>query len=520
MEPIRITEPGTNPAYRMIEATTANTLSHERLKTSRPLLPVTIGHLTLLVLGIASTSLYFWGRDLHRFTQWLAAYIALFVGQLALYVVACYVVERRPRSATRAATLVTLALVVFFAAASRVVLSPQRPYLSSDVYRYVWDGHVQAEGINPYRYVPGADTLRGLRDDKIYPNINREDKQWRSPYPPAAQLVFLGIARIAPMSVTAYKFAMSSFDLLTILLLMLVLARSGIDPARAIIFAWHPLVIFESAHSGHLDAVYVAFLALALLGWTTRADAITGAGLGLASLVKFYPVLLLPAFLLANPSSPPALLPGQNVGPTPSRFWRLVGRVVHQRNLVMIIAFAATVTLAYAASGAEGISSFWSLRGYAEEEGFVQSGARYALLTLARRLVSIPTNVFLVFAAACLIAAGVRQFTRRKRSAADVARGALTLIGTYLLVTTPRYAWYYVWLVPFLCFAPRLGWFYLSCGAVLLYLVWYTPLDYPGVPAWLGAGIYLPTLAWLVWEGINSRRSPDNNKEKIENSQT
>lgn len=496
----------------MIEATTANALSHERFKTSRALRPVAVVPLTILILGIASTSLYFWGRDLHRFTQWLAAYIALFVSQLALYVVACYVVERRSRCSTRAATLVTLALIIFFAAASRVVLAPQRPYLSSDVYRYVWDGHVQAEGINPYRYVPEADELSGLRDDRIYPNINREDKQWRSPYPPVAQLVFLGIARIAPMSVTAAKFAISSFDLLTILLLMLALARSGIDPARAIIFAWHPLVIFEGAHSGHLEAVYVAFLALALFAWAMRADAITGAGLGLASLVKFYPVLLLPVFLLANPGRQRGLSPRQNDEPPPTTVSRLAGRVVHKRNLVIIIAFGATVILAYAAYGGEGINAFWSLRSYVEEEGFVQSGARYSLLGLARRLVSIPTNVFLVFAAACLMAVAVLQFMRVKRNAADVARGALTLIGTYLLVTTPRYAWYYVWLVPFLCFAPRLGWFYLSCGSVLLYLVWYTPLVYPGVPAWLGAGIYLPTLAWLAWEGINPRLSPDNNK--------
>ena len=48
----------------------------------------------LFVLGAASTSLYFWGRDLHRFTQWLAAYIGLFIGQLALYLLATYVVLR------------------------------------------------------------------------------------------------------------------------------------------------------------------------------------------------------------------------------------------------------------------------------------------------------------------------------------------------------------------------------------------------------------------------------------------
>src|SRR6185369_17748567 len=106
-----------------------------------------------------------------------------------------------------------------------------------------------------------------------------------------------------PMSVTTMKAMMASFDLLTMLLLMLVLSRSGLDPARAIIFAWHPLLIFEGAHSGHIEAVFIAFLALALFAWSRRNDALTGVALALATLVKFYPVLLLPAFLIARPDS-------------------------------------------------------------------------------------------------------------------------------------------------------------------------------------------------------------------------
>ena len=483
----------------MIDTTSAGTLGQARLQNPRTAPSAAFVPAAVFVLGAASTSLYFWGRDLHRFTQWIAAYIGLFIGQLALYLIACYVVHRWSARAARAAAWVTVGLVITFAAVSRAVLVPQRPYLSSDVYRYVWDGHVQAAGINPYRYVPEADELAGLRDDRIYPNINREDKQWRSPYPPVAQVVFLAIARISPMSVTAFKAAMSLFDLLTVLLLMLVLARCGIDPARAIIFAWHPLVIFEGAHSGHIEAAYIAFLALALLVWTSRGRALTGIPLALATLVKFYPALLLPVFLVATPATGAAPA-HQREKSTRSTLSRFAGRVIHKGNLAMVGAFGATVLLAYAPYlGAAG-NSFWFLRGYVEEEGFVQSGDRYFLLDAVRKLVSISTNVFLVFGAVCLIAVAVWWLLKVKRDASDVARGALTLIGTYLLLTTPRYAWYYVWLLPFLCFAPRLGWLYLTCASMLLYLVWYTPLVYPEVPLWLGASIYVPTLAWLAWE--------------------
>ena len=49
------------------------------------------------------------------------------------------------------------------------------PYLSTDIYRYIWDGRVQAAGINPYRYMPIAPELSHLRDAAIFPNINRPD---------------------------------------------------------------------------------------------------------------------------------------------------------------------------------------------------------------------------------------------------------------------------------------------------------------------------------------------------------
>ena len=482
----------------MIDATTANTLSRSPARALRA--AVAVVPLTLVVLGTASASLYFWGRDLHRFTQWIAAYIGLFIAQLALYVLALYAVQRWSDRSSRAAKWTTVVLVIFFAGSYRAVLVPQRPYLSSDVYRYVWDGRVQASGINPYRYVPDAAELSALRDDKIFPNVNREDRNWFSPYPPAAQVVFLAVARIRPLSVTAFKAAMSFFDLITVVLLMLVLARSGLDPARAIIFAWHPLSVFESAHSGHIEAVYIAFLALALLAWSHRKDVLNGFSLALATLVKFYPVLLLPVFLVSTQQMGTADEARRTDESAIARFSQFVSRVINKRNLAIFATFAATSVLVYAPYLSAGGNLFAFVRGYVEEEGFVRSGARYFLLEALRKVVSIPTDVFLICTLAGMLAVAGWWVLRVKRNAVDVARGAAALIGTYLLLTTPRYAWYYVWLIPFLCFAPRLGWLYLSCASVLLYFVWYTPLVYPEIPLWLGAAIFGPSMAMLCWD--------------------
>lgn len=462
-------------------------------QASSPLLQVAVP-LALLALGAGSAWLYFWGRDLHRFTQWIAAYIYLFIGQLAFYVVAILIVLRWSNKATRVAKWTTIGLIIFFAGLFRAVLIPQRPYLSADVYRYIWDGRVQTAGINPYRYVPSDPELAGLRDGAIYPNITNEDQRWYSPYPPVAQIIFWSVSLARPMSVTAFKAAMSSFDLITLLLVMLVLARSGIDPARAIIFAWHPLVIFEGAHSGHIEAVLMAFLMMALLAWSREKYIASGISLALATLVKFYPLLVLPAFLIFK---------SNNVDRDPKRLPRsMLAGLFQQKNLLILGSFIATVLIAYSPYQSARGNLFGFLRGYIQEEGFVQTGTRYFLLDALRLVASIPTPVFLILAAAGLIWVLIWALTRVKKSATDVAAGAMMLIGTYLLLTTPRYAWYYAWLIPFLCFSPRPAWLYLSCASVLLYLVWYTPFVYPEVPLWVGASIYIPTLAWLIWERL------------------
>src|SRR5512146_2483079 len=66
--------------------------------------------------------------------------------------------------------------ILVVAALLRLPLLLAPPYLSNDVYRYVWDGRVQAAGVNPYRYVPAAAALEALRDDRIYPEINRRER--------------------------------------------------------------------------------------------------------------------------------------------------------------------------------------------------------------------------------------------------------------------------------------------------------------------------------------------------------
>lgn len=101
-----------------------------------------------------------------------------------------------------------------------VVVAP--PFLSSDIYRYVWDGRVLAAGINPYRYIPTDPHLAALRDAKVFPEINRANYA-PTIYPPAAEAIFFAVVRIGG-SVTVMKAAMVAYidDYALMMLVVLV----------------------------------------------------------------------------------------------------------------------------------------------------------------------------------------------------------------------------------------------------------------------------------------------------------
>jgi alpha-1,6-mannosyltransferase len=454
----------------------------------------------VVVIGIALAWSYHWSGYLHRFTQGISLYIGVYIVQFTLYLVACYAVLRTARYRSKRATLALVGAVIAFSAVFHVQLAVQPPYLSTDAYRYIWDGRVQAHGINPFRYIPDAAELAPLRDDKIFPNINRADYA-PTPYPPAAQMIYLAVYLICPLSVTAFKLAVSLFDMVTILAVVAVLLKFRMDPARAIIFAWHPLLMWEGAHSGHVDPAFIACLALAMLAWTYRKPTLTGVALASATLIKLYPMMLLPVFLLD-----PADLQGGRE-PEVHRSWSLSSTAARIRAVVFnrgslrtIAAFITVIILCYLPYMTVGSGVFGYLTGYFEEEGFVDSGGRYFPLALIRKLIPLPTTAYTVAAALVLGAVALWWLVRQKRDARDIAIGALALIGSYLLLTTPRYPWYYCWIVPFLCFVPRAGWLYMSGATVLLYTLWFIPNQYPNLPLWLGAAMYIPTVALLVWE--------------------
>ncbi|HLK17950.1 MAG TPA: hypothetical protein VKT81_03305, partial [Bryobacteraceae bacterium] len=67
------------------------------------------------------------------------------------------------------------------------------PGSDDDIHRYLWDGHVQRLGYNPYLVVPSDPAIAGLHTPETRTLNNPEVP---SPYPPGAQLFFRAVTAI------------------------------------------------------------------------------------------------------------------------------------------------------------------------------------------------------------------------------------------------------------------------------------------------------------------------------------
>jgi alpha-1,6-mannosyltransferase len=394
-----------------------------------------------------------------------------------LYVVAVVLILTQP--VNRA----TLWIVFGVAVVCRLPVLFAEPYLSSDIYRYVWDGIVQHAHISPYRYVPGDPALAFLRapHQAIFDHINRRDYA-HTIYPPMAQMLFYAITAISPTA-AAMKIAMVLFEGVTVAALMALLKEMGQRREQVLLYAWCPLLVWEVAGGGHLDSAGMAFIALALLARMRKWPVAAGVLLGIAVMIKFYPLVLLPALWWRDERGADWKVPA---------------------------ALAGVIAFGYACYASVGMRVFGFLGGYVQEEG-LQTGARYFLLDLAKRvpgLHELPTAAFYAFCVA--VFAGLMVWAWRTACRMGSPRDAFlapafALALALMLLFAPHYAWYIVWLVPFFALMPNPPVLVYLMGFFYLYTTAYA-VPGPGI-FFLNKILYGATLCALVaWMAM--RRGP------------
>jgi len=397
--------------------------------------------------------------------------LPLIIGAWLAFLVAAWLLRKVPRR-----TAVVLILLGGIALQTVAVSVPRA--FSTDLYRYMWDGRVQAAGIDPYQYVPAATQLTGLRNDFLfYPKaeycvspsyvsshpaaeltagctrINRPTVP--TIYPPVAEAYFLAVYYLHPAddSSMPIQAATAAAAVLVTVLLLIGLGRIGRDVRMAALWAWCPTVVIEAGNSAHVDVLAVGITAAAMLvlatARTTRRTVAGGILLGLAIATKLTPVLTVPALL--------------------RRRWVTVAVSAASAFIVVYLPHMLIV----------GAKVIGFLPGYLQQENYT-SGTRYGIIGLFITGPLASAVAVLVLAA---IALAVLQFSDPDRP----WQGALYMTAGALAVTTPHYQWYSLLLVMLVALDGRPEWLAFAAGGY-----------YAAYPA-LGARYYIP---WRLHDAI------------------
>ena len=187
-----------------------------------------------------------------------------------------------------------IVLLLIGAIAIRGVLWCEPLEGTSDGYRYMWDGRVQDHGINPYLHPPRAKELRDLRDYVFYQDIYK--RRLPTCYPPVAEAWFWVSYRISPDTFRGLKAVLLAHEVASVVLIWLALRRRRLGGGQATVYALAPLVAVMHMVGMHLDALYVPWLALAIL-CASKRPGLAGAAAAVATMVRPLAVLALPALM-------------------------------------------------------------------------------------------------------------------------------------------------------------------------------------------------------------------------------
>ena len=401
-----------------------------------------------LALAIAVLSVLGASRDLISMVGFVT--VALLAGVLVFYL------WRRD--------VLSIKQLLFWAVIFRLLVVWLPPSLSDDAYRYVWDGWVQTQGINPYHYAPEDPALSPLQQDELFDNLNSQS--FYSVYPPVSQFLFAFSGLFYPLGWTVSYYVIKCLLALFEVGALFLLARM-VAPRLLVLYALNPLVIIEAAGQAHTESVMVFFLVLTVYLARENRGGWASVALACAGWVKLYPFVFFP--LLWRRFGWRAVWPGAIIG------------------IMIAIPYAASFTFSNVSASLDLYTRYFEFNAgyyFTLKQVFLwYTGEDWSkLLGPALRLiflVSLPVIYLLDW-----------QYKW------ELPRSMLVITGLFLLLATTVHPWYLVGVLALMVMNGHPSWHWLwlgimSLGTYLLYVNgWYWLFVIAGWWGWLVLAVY------------------------------
>lgn len=355
-----------------------------------------------------------------------------------------------------------LAMIFGIAVLCRIFFVPFPP--SDDVNRYIWEGFIFNQGVNPYLHAPEDSIVTALgltpMAKDIWHNINHKDAS--AAYPPM-MILFFGFLSSVSKSPVFFKTVMTLFDIMLIPVLARMANSRQIKPSMLILYALNPLVIVFIAGEGHLDAVQVFFVCLSLVCFTHGKDGCGFFSLGLAVMSKYFALILLPF---------------------------LINRKNWKKTVALFIPFIFFLPFLDAGKGL-----FSSLIAFGTTMHYNDSLAHILRVFFGSSAVLAGTSLLFI----CL---AVIFFLVH-----DPFRSSYLAIACLLAFAPTIHPWYIVLITPFMVFFPSRAWLFLHFGVIFTFPVLSREFqtDVFQEIHWLKGFEYLPFFGLLVFDFVRRR---------------
>ncbi|WP_240607657.1 glycosyltransferase 87 family protein [Marixanthomonas spongiae] len=252
-----------------------------------------------MLFAVISVALYAsFGYDLHRsnFAKLLPLYGALFLLAYKLIQI----------------TRGNFWVLFGFGIAFRLVFLIAIPNLSQDFYRFIWDGRLLLQGINPYLFTPEMYTegisgllslprwLNGVEASELIAGMGALNASHFSNYPPVNQLFFAIAALFGKNSilgsVVVLRIIMILADVGVFYFGRKLLKNLNLNPHTIFWYFLNPFIIIELTGNLHFEGVMLFFLVWALYLLFKGKWFWAAVLLGVSVSVKLLPLLFLPLF--------------------------------------------------------------------------------------------------------------------------------------------------------------------------------------------------------------------------------
>ena len=198
-----------------------------------------------------------------------------------------------------------LKLLTWLAFVFRAVFILAIPNLSQDFYRFIWDGRILLEGINPYLHTVEAfitsNEFPVAQTKELYAGMGTLNASHYTNYPPLKQMCFAIAGILAGKhilgSVIVMRLLIIAADFGTLFFGKKLLKKLNIPIHHIFWYILNPFIIIELTGNLHFEGVMVFFLIWSL--YLLHIDKWKWAAVifALSVSVKLIPLLFLPLFL-------------------------------------------------------------------------------------------------------------------------------------------------------------------------------------------------------------------------------